>query len=75
MKKKQPSAKHNKSGCTLKKSKTERKTKKNKYGPKLNIPCCIGSKNPCNRQKIFDQSLKKYLKAGCGVLRYNSETS
>ncbi|XP_026819023.1 putative leucine-rich repeat-containing protein DDB_G0290503 [Rhopalosiphum maidis] len=43
----------NKSICALKKTKKTEK-KKNKYGPKLNLPCCIGSKNPCNRQKILN---------------------
>ncbi|XP_025203358.1 uncharacterized protein PFB0765w-like [Melanaphis sacchari] len=65
----------NKSACTLKKSKTLAKMKKHKYGPKLYLPCCIGSTNPCNRQKMVNLSYQKYLKAGYGVLRCNSEKS
>lgn len=40
-----------KNPCALKISKTVTEKKRKKYGPKLNLPCCIGSKNPCNRQK------------------------
>lgn len=34
-------------------SKSSFKNKKY-YGPKLNLPCCIGAKNPCNRQNKFN---------------------
>jgi len=25
------------------------------YGPRINIPCCVGSKNPCNRRKLVEK--------------------
>lgn len=48
--------KRNKNPCALKMSKTVTEKKKTKYGPKLNLPCCIGAKNPCNRQKNLNLS-------------------
>jgi len=42
----------------LKMLKTVNKSKRKKYGSKLNLPCCIGSKNPCNRQKTLSLSRK-----------------
>jgi len=61
--------------CVLKISKTLPKTKSKKYGPKLNLPCCIGSKNPCNRQKSLNVSLMNQLKSEYRVSRNNLETS
>eukprot|EP00102_Acyrthosiphon_pisum_P018106 XP_008189746.1 PREDICTED: cytadherence high molecular weight protein 2-like isoform X2 [Acyrthosiphon pisum] len=56
IKKKRFSTRRNKNPCVLKMSKTVNERKRKKYGPKLNLPCCIGSKNPCNRQKNLNLS-------------------
>ncbi|XP_060856534.1 coiled-coil domain-containing protein 18-like [Metopolophium dirhodum] len=56
IKKKRFSTRRNRNPCALKMSKTVTETKRKKYGPKLNLPCCIGSKNPCNRQKNINLS-------------------
>lgn len=56
IKKKRFSTRRNKNPCALKMSKTVSDRKRKKYGPKLNLPCCIGSKNPCNRQKNLNIS-------------------
>jgi len=61
--------------CASKLSKTVTKMKIKKYDPKLNLPCCIGSKNPCNRQKTLNLSQTNQLKSEYGVPRNNLETS
>ena len=65
----------NKSSCVSKKSKKVTEMKRKKYGAKLNLPCCIGSKNPCNRQKILNLSQRKYQKTVHGIKRNHSGTS
>lgn len=61
--------------CAKKKSKKVTDSNKKHYAPKLNLPCCLGSENPCKRQIMFNTSQGKYLKAGYGVFKYNSEIS